>query len=346
MKAALLTGLRQIEIQQRRIAKPAIKNQDDVLVKIEMVGVCGSDVHYYATGRIGSQVVEFPFVLGHECSGTVQAVGDAVSRVKVGDRVAIDPAVACYNCDQCREGRHHTCRNLKFLGCPGQLAGSLVEYLVMPQQNCYPANDISLEEAVLCEPFAIGLYAVRNARLAGTENIAILGAGPIGLSCLEAAKSFGVNNCFVTEKIDERIVVADSAGACWVGNPDKQDVVRQILTQKPEGIDVVFECAGQQEALEQAVELLKPGGKLMLIGIPRLQRVSFLIDLIRRKEITIVNVRRQNDCTQRCIELIKDKMVNLDFMVTHRFDFTETQEAFDMVADYRDGVVKAMISFS
>lgn len=342
MKAVMLTGLRQMEL--RDVPEPKIEKDTDVLLKIERVGVCGSDVHYYETGRIGSQIVQYPYITGHECAAMVKAVGKSVTRVKVGDAVAIDPAVSCYNCSQCKLGRENTCYNLRFLGTPGQGTGCLCEYLVMPQESCYPTNGaITLEQAVMCEPLSIGAYSVRQARLPQRANIAILGSGPIGLCTFVSAKAESVNACYMTEKIPQRIEVARRAGATWVGNPDKQDIVKEILKRQPDGLDVAFECAGQQETVDQCVDLLRPGGTLILTGIPRFDRVSFAIDLIRRKEITIVNIRRQNQCTQKAIDLIASGQVNVDFMITHHFRLEETQAAFELVAEYRDGVVKAMI---
>ncbi|KPJ66319.1 MAG: hypothetical protein AMJ43_08470 [Coxiella sp. DG_40] len=344
MKAVLLTGIRQMELAE--VPEPRIKEDSEVLLKVEMVGICGSDVHYYETGRIGSQVVKYPFIVGHECSATVKAVGSSVTVVKVGDSVVVDPAIACGKCDQCRQGRSNTCRNLKFLGCPGQISGCLCEYIVMPENCCFPTADrVTFAQGVLCEPLAIGLYAVKQACLPGDADIAILGAGPIGLSCLISARQESVNACYVTEKVDERIKIAEKNGATWVGNPNKEDIVKEILKRRTEGMDCVFECAGQQETIDEAVELLKPGGKLMLIGIPRTERISFVIDKIRRKEITIINVRRQNKCTQACIDLIASGEINVDFMITHKFKPEQTQYAFDIVAGYRDGVVKAVIEF-
>jgi L-iditol 2-dehydrogenase len=342
VKAIVLTGIRQMEMAN--VPEPTIKKDDEVLLKVEVVGVCGSDVHYYETGRIGSQIVEYPFVVGHECAATVEAVGSAVTRVKVGDGVVVEPAIACNNCDQCKRGRKNTCRNLKFLGCPGQASGCLCEYIVMPEDCCFPIDDkITFAQGVLCEPLAIGVYAVKQACISENTDIAILGSGPIGLSCLVSAVAENANACYVTEKIEERVEAAKKNGATWVGNPNKEDIVKEILRLEPAGMDVVFECAGQQETIDQAVELLKPGGKLMLVGIPRLERISFIIDKIRRKEITIVNVRRQNDCTQMAIDLVAAGETNVDFMITHRFKIGQTQQAFDMVAEYRDGVIKALI---
>jgi L-iditol 2-dehydrogenase len=342
VKAIVLSGIRQTKMVN--VPEPTIKKDNDVLLKVEAVGVCGSDVHYYETGRIGSQIVEYPFVVGHECAATVKAVGRAVTRVKVGDGVVVDPAIACNNCDQCKQGRKNTCRNLKFLGCPGQTEGCLCEYIVMPEDCCFPIDDkITLEQGVLCEPLAIGVYVVKQACMSKNAAITILGAGPIGLSCLVSAKAENVNTCYVTEKIEERVRAAEQNGATWAGNPNKEDIVKEILRLAPAGVDVAFECAGQQETIDQAVELLKSGGKLMLIGIPRLERISFIIDKIRRKEITIANVRRQNDCTQLAIDLIATGKVKIDFMITHRFKLEQTKQAFDMVTEYCDGVIKALI---
>lgn len=342
MKAAVLTALNKMEIKD--VKQPRIRKDTDVLLKIEKVGICGSDVHYYETGRVGSQVVQYPYIIGHECSATVQEVGSSVNRVKVGDEVAIDPAVSCHKCVQCRMGRENTCENLSFLGTPGQGDGCLCEYIVMPQECCYPTNGrINLEQAVVCEPLSIAAYSVKQAKLPDNSNIAVFGAGPIGLGTFVCAKAENINSCYMTEKIKERIEAAKKAGAAWVGNPDKQDIVKEILERQPKGVDVAFECAGQQETIDEAVETLRPGGTLILTGIPRFERISLAIDKIRRKEITIVNIRRQNQCTQTAIDLIASGKVNVDFMITHRFSIDHAKEAFDLVAGYRDGVIKVII---
>ena len=342
MKAAVLTGIRQMELCD--VPDPAIEKDTDVLLKIAKVGVCGSDVHYYETGRIGSQVVQFPFVVGHECAATVAEVGSGVTQVKVGQEVVVEPAVSCHNCAQCNQGRENTCSNLRFLGTPGQGDGCLSEYIVMPEECCLPTEGkISIEQGVLCEPLAIAVYAVKQSRLPKDADVAMLGAGPIGLSCMVSAKAEGVRTCYMTEKIDERVQTALKGGADWVGNPLREDIIAAIRTRQPLGLDVVYECAGQQETIDEAIELLKPGGTLMLIGIPREDRVSFSIDKIRRKEITIVNVRRQNACTRAAMDLLASGKGDVDFMVTHRFGLEQTRDAFELVAGYRDGVVKAMI---
>lgn len=342
MKAAMLTAIRRIEI--RDVPDPVLAGDTDVLIRVAVVGVCGSDVHYYATGRIGSQVVHYPYRVGHEFSGTVVATGGAVTSLGPGDRVAVDPAMPCGSCDQCRGGREHTCRALRFLGCPGQADGCLSEYVVMPAGSCYPIPaSMTFEQAALAEPLSIGIHAVGQSVPLQGAAIGILGCGPIGLSVLLPSIAGGVECVFATDPIDDRLAVAAAAGASWTGNPDRDDIAAAITAQRPLLLDCVFECCGEQAALDQAVALLKPGGKLMLIGIPRRDRISFAIETCRRKEICMQNVRRQNRCVQAALDLIANKQVQVDFMATHRFELARAKEAFELVDGYRDGVVKAMI---
>jgi len=345
VKAAFLTGLRQLQILEA--PDPGLTCPRDVLLRIDTVGVCGSDVHYYTTGRIGSLVVEYPERTGHECAGTVLETGKEVSELKAGQRVAVDPLVSCGQCDQCRGGRPHTCRNQAFLGCPGQAAGALAEYVVMPAECCYPIpHSMTLVQAALVEPLSIGVYAVRLAGVQPGAKIAILGSGPIGLCVLLACRAAARCVTYVTDLLDERLEIARQCGADWAGNPQHADVVAAIGKLEPLGMDLVFECAGQQETLDHGVGLLKPGGTLLIIGIPELDRVSFSIDRMRRKELRLQNVRRQNGCVAPAIEMVASGAVNVDRLVTHHFPLAETQAAFDLVAGYRDGVVKAIIHIS
>lgn len=344
MKAMVLTGINQMEMID--VPDAQIEKENDVLLHLSEVGVCGSDVHYYETGRIGSQVVQYPYRVGHECAAVVKAVGAGVTRVKVGDRVAVDPAMSCWKCDQCKAGRPHTCRTLRFLGCPGQAEGCLSEMLVMPQESCFLLPEgMTLEQGALSEPLTIGYYAVEQSVAMPGARIGILGSGPIGLSVLLAARAMGAEKIYVTDKIDARVDMALGAGADWAGNPARLDPVADISDREPLLLDAVYECCGQPEAVDQAMDLLKPGGKLMLVGIPREERVSFSIDQGRRKEICLQNVRRQNECLQKTLDLMVGGNYSADFMVTHRFPFSESKAAFDLVASYKDGVIKAMIHF-
>lgn len=344
MKKAVLTGINKIEIIEAPM--PELINDHDVLIRMKVVGVCGSDIHYYKTGRIGSQIVEYPFVVGHEGAGIVEKVGSSVTSLKAGDAIAVEPSVACGECDQCLAGRPHTCRKNLFLGCPGQIEGNLAEYIVMGEKQCIKLEEgQKMDDGATSEPLAIGLYAIKQANLLLDYKVGILGFGPIGMSVLQMAKTRGIKHLYVTEKIEERRVLAKMNGAIWTGNPLKQNVEEDIATCEPGLLDVAFECCGQQEAIDNAIEILKPGGKLMLIGIPEFDRWTFSADKARRKEISIINIRRQNNCTHETLEMLAEGKLNGSAMITHRFPFDKTNDAFSMVAKYEDGVMKAMIDF-
>ena len=272
MKAVVLTGIRKMEM--REVADPVIVTSDEVKIKIDCVGVCGSDVHYYVSGRIGDQRVEYPFAVGHECAGTIIEVG-ATAGLDVGERVAVDPAMPCYECEQCKLGRHHTCTNLRFLGCPGQAEGCLAEYIVMPARSCVklPAN-VTFEQGMFSEPLSIGVYGVKLSQVYRSATVAVLGSGPIGLSVIAALRHQDVANIYVTDKIATRLAAGEESGAKagFDANTPPDDKLMQI---NPQGYDVVYECCGQQEAVDTALRILKPGGTLLLIGIPTTDRLSF-----------------------------------------------------------------------
>jgi len=233
-----------------------------------------------------------------------------------------------------------------FLGSPGQAAGILSEKIVIPGHCCFPLPDnLSNDRACLAEPLSIGVWAVDLAGLKPDSNIGILGSGPIGMCILLYARQQGIKNIFMTDKIDNRLDRAKKAGASWTGNPDKDDIVDIISKKEPLGFDCIFDCCGKQEAMDQAVEMIKPGGKIMIVGIPEFDNWLFATDKTRRKESCIQNVRRQNDRMQKAIDLIAERKVDTDQLVTHRFSFPRTNEAFDLVNDYRDGVMKALIEF-
>lgn len=345
MKKVALTGIKRLEIIEA--PRPEIIHDDDVLLKIDTVGVCGSDMHYYNEGKIGDQIIKFPFAVGHECSAKVIRIGKTVSKINIGDIVAVEPAVSCHKCSQCLSGREHTCLNLNFLGCPGQIEGCLSEYIVMPEKNCYPVpENMNGTEAALVEPLSIGYYAAQFLNQLNNKNsAAILGVGPIGLSVMLSLQIMGIKEIFVTDKLDYRIETAKKIGAAWGGNAGRENIVTAIKNVYPELFDAVFECCGQQEAIDQAVEILKPGGTLLIVGIPEIDRISFDISKVRRKEISIQNVRRQNNCIQPVIELIASGKWIPNFMVTHSFPFEKTGEAFKTVANYEDKVIKALIKF-
>jgi L-iditol 2-dehydrogenase len=344
MKAMMLTGIRQMEMKD--IPEPVLINPNDVKIKMSVVGICGSDIHYYTQGQIGSQKVIYPFTVGHEGAGVVVETGPAVKKVKTGDIIAIEPAMPCWKCDQCLAGRHHTCRKLRFLGCPGQAEGCLMEYIVMPEESCFPlTGKLTPDHGSISEPLAIGVYAVKKSGGVKNLKIGIFGYGPIGMSVMLAARAEGAKSFFITDKIDKRLAIAIKEKSTQTLNPLKSNVVKSILEHEKLGLDVVFECCGQQEAFDQAVDVLKPGGRLVVVGIPEFDRWSMEVETTRRREISLQFIRRQVDCVEPSLKMMKNGIIDIGNMVTHRFPFSKTKEAFDLVAGYEDGVMKAMIDF-
>jgi len=343
MRAAFLTGVRTIEV--REAPTPKLVREDDVLVRSKAVGVCGSDLHYYLSDRVGGDTVSYPFIPGHECAGVVEDVGRAVTRVKPGDSVVVEPAVSCGTCDQCRTGRPHTCRKLLFLGHYGELTGGMAEFVRAPERNCVPLPaKMTFVQGALAEPLSIAVYAAGLPGSVRGKTAAVLGTGPIGLCVVMALKAEGSGPVYATEKVGARLEAATKAGADWTGNPDRDDVLTEILARESLGVDLVFECCGEQSALDQGIALLKPGGTLVVVGIPIEPRVSFDSSKVRRREIRVQNVRRQNKCLEKAVGMIHAGRVKPDFLATHFFKLDKAREAYETAATRRDGVIKAIVT--
>jgi L-iditol 2-dehydrogenase len=343
MKAAFLTGVRAIEV--REAPMPRIVREDDVIVRSRAVGVCGSDLHYYLSDSVGGDRVSYPFIPGHECSGTVETVGPGVTRVKPGDAVVVEPAVSCGACDQCRSGRPHTCRKLLFLGHYGELTGGMAEFVLAPERNCVPLQaKMTAVQGALAEPLSIALYAAGLAGPVRGKTAAVLGTGPIGLCVIMALKADGSGPVFATEKTEARLAAAVTAGADWTGHPDQGDIVAEIRSRESLGLDLLFECCGEQSALDQAVELVKPGGTLVVVGIPLELRVSFDSSKVRRRELRVQNVRRQNKCLEKAVAMVHTGRIKVDFLATHFFKLEEARQAYETAAARRDGVIKAIVT--
>ena len=342
MKAVKITGIRQVDVVESKFDMTLQSDQVKVLIK--SVGVCGSDIHYYNEGSIGTQVLNFPWGVGHEGGGQVIEVGDAVTALQPGDRVAIEPTIYCGECVECLNDRRHTCLNQRFLGCPGQAEGCMSEYYILPDFCCEKIPDhLSYQLAAFAEPLSIGLYAYKLSQLYHTNlKVAILGAGPIGLTVLSSCLKNGQTKLSITDLLDYRIDFAKSMGAELACHASEED---KLMKQVEYGYDVVYECCGKQEALDQALRILKPGGKLMFVGIPESQSLSFNMDLMRRKEICVQNVRRQNNCFEEAIEMIEKDPSYYEKLITHNYGYRHAAKAFENVAGYKDGVIKAMINF-
>jgi L-iditol 2-dehydrogenase len=339
MRAAQLVAPRRIAI--REVPAPVPK-WGEVLVRVRAVGICRSDLHYYERGRIGNQVIRsWPQTLGHETAGEVAARGPGVRGLRPGDRVAVEPAVPCGRCRECRSRRGHLCRRGRFLGMPGQ-PGALAEFLVVPAANCVRVPpSVSDEEAAALEPLAIGLHAVRLVRR-GFRSAAVVGAGPIGLCALAGARLVSGARVTACDYEPARLRIARRMGAARTVRIDPRRPMAAQAGRLGEP-EVVFEAGGTPEAVDLSVQAVRPGGIVALIGIMEADRTPVDLHAARRKELAILNVRRSNGELARCVRLVAARRVDLRPMLTHRGHLEDAETLFELVRRRRGGVVKAVV---
>lgn len=257
-RAVFMTGLEKMEIRDVPVPTPKEKQ---VIVKLEYVGICGSDVHYLENGRIGDFVVEGDFILGHECAGTVVELGEGVQNLKVGDRVALEPGITCGQCEFCKSGKYNLCPDVEFLATP-PYHGCIENYIAFPENMCFKLPDnISTKEGALVEPLSVGMHAAKQGRVTLGSSVVILGAGCIGLCTLLACKAFGATDITVVDVIPKRLDFAMKLGATRVINGKDVNAVEEIdkLTNNA-GVDIVIETAGSTVTIGQTPYMVKRGG--------------------------------------------------------------------------------------
>lgn len=342
MKAALLYEPKKIKVEE--IPEPEIKNSDDVLVRVKSVGICGSDVHYYVDGTIGGTVMDEPFIIGHEPAGIVAEVGSEVESLKPGDKVAIDPAIHCGECEHCIEGNPNICHNIRFFGTPPQ-QGAFREMLVHPEHLLFKLPpEVSTDEGAILEVYGVAVHSVDLVRLKPGYDVAVIGGGPVGLAVAQIAKLSGALRVFLSEPIAERREMAEKLGVDFAVNPDESDPVEAIMDlTNGRGVDIVFEAAGVSETPHQSAEMCKNGGILALIGIPSDDKIRFRASTTRRKGLTIRMIRRMKHVYPRAINLTASGKIKPEAMITHKFPLEKISDAFDIVHERKDGVVKAII---
>ncbi|MBS7605933.1 MAG: NAD(P)-dependent alcohol dehydrogenase [Candidatus Bathyarchaeia archaeon] len=342
MKAAVLHAPRKLIFEER--PEPAISSGDEVLIEIKNVGICHSDVHYYVHGRIGDFIVKEPIILGHECSGVVIEKGKDVSNVDIGDKVIIEPASPCRKCPNCKTGRYNICENLRFMGTP-PTDGAFREYVVWPSDFVYKMpEDMNFEEAALIEPFSVALYSVKRAGLSPGSRVAILGAGTIGLMTLLATRECGASEIFITDIVDYKLKLAEKFGATAAINSKKEDPVKSIkyLTDG-RGVDVVFEAVGIDTTFNQALKLVKVGGKVVVIGLGFKELSTVPVIDIPTKELDIIGILRYANVFPEAIRLAAHRKLPLTKLITRRLDLPELVKGMEAIAEGKEDEVKVMI---
>lgn len=340
--AAFLTEIETIEFKEVEV--PKIK-ADEVLVKMEAVGVCGSDVHYYSHGQIGDFVVEFPFILGHECAGTIVEVGSDVKHLKVGDRVALEPGVPCGNCEYCLSGQYNLCPDVKFFATP-PYHGCLMNYVSHPAQFTFKLPDnVSFVEGALVEPLAIGINAALTGGVKLGDTVVIFGAGCIGLVSLLASKAYGATQVIVIDVIEKRLAAAEKMGAVTL-NAKECNVLEEIkrLTEG-KGAQVVIDCAGTNTTIGQTVYAAKSGGTIVWVGLACDSVNGLNIGPISTKELTIKSIFRYKNLYPTTIAAIADEKIDISGIISDQYKFEDTPRAFAETLKNAQNIVKSVIVF-
>lgn len=341
MKVAVMLGIGKMGFEERDIPKA---KDDEVLVKLEYVGICGSDMHYYETGAIGDYVVEPPFVLGHEPGGTVVEVGKDVKHLKVGDRVALEPGKTCGHCEFCKTGSYNLCPDVVFFATP-PVDGVFQEYVAHKADLCFklPEN-VSTLEGALIEPLAVGFHAAIQGDAHLGQRAVVMGAGCIGLVSMMALKARGVSEVYVVDIMEKRLEKALELGATGVMNGAKEDVLERVkeLTDGA-GMDLVIETAGTEITTRQAIHMAKKGSNIVLVGYSKSGEMTLPMSLVLDKELTFKTVFRYRHIYPMAIDAVAAGKVNLKGIVTDVFGLDEAQKAMDYSVNNKADIVKAVI---
>ena len=330
MKSLRLHGLHNLQLHNEPTPVPS---PDQQLLKISSVGICGSDLHWFSDQGIGDARLEAPLVLGHEFS----------ARTVTGERVAVDPALACGCCEYCLRGHPNLCPGVIFAG-HGRQDGALREFMAWPTKCLYPIPDaLSDDDGAMLEPLGVAIHAVDLSHFRIGMSVAVLGSGPIGLLIIQLLKLSGASNIIATDLLPHRVEAARALGAQHVLlAEDRRETDKFILAASAgRGVDLVFDAAGSQAAVATALEAVIPGGKLILVGIPSDDITSFPASVARRKGLTLKLVRRMKHTYPRAIDLVAKHQVDVHSLVTHRFHLEQAAEAFE-TAERREGL-KIMI---
>jgi L-idonate 5-dehydrogenase len=303
-----------------------------VLIRLGAGGICGSDLHYYFEGRNGSFVVREPLIPGHEASGVVARIGAGVTRVKVGDRIAVSPSHACGHCDYCREGREHLCRNMRFLGSASlypHVQGMFCEYFVMAERQCYPVTgNVSLGEIAFAEPLAVGLHGVNRAGDLLGKNVLVTGGGTIGCLTVIAARLAGATSVTVSDVLDRPLATARAVGAARTIRGDKESDA--LATPQ---FDVAFEASGSFAALKACVAATKRGGTIVQIGTLPHEPLPFVVNEIMSKELDLKGAFRWGIEFDWAVEYIASSRVDVKPLLSGQFPLQDAVKAFELAKD-------------
>lgn len=338
MKRFRLHGPRLLMLDD--VPEPSV-GVSDVLVAVRHVGLCGSDKHYFAHGRCGRFVPKAPFALGHEFSGVVAAIGDLVRKIKVGDRVTIDPLQACGQCAMCRSEHANLCVEKRYMGSAAawpHVDGGLSEKVCVPSSNVYPLpSSVDLATAALIEPASVAFHAVKRAGDISGASVLVVGGGAIGQLILRIVRALGAVRAVLADPVEYNRTFAIKGGADQAVDPQAEGVMAQLVSQNSCGFDVVLEAAGAESALDMAITLVRKGGVVVQVGtLPDL--VSIPANLIMSKEIDLRGSIQYHKAFPEVIALLASGRLKISDLITHRFPFAEAPAAFGFALNSRDSI--------
>ncbi|MCR4656177.1 MAG: NAD(P)-dependent alcohol dehydrogenase [Lachnospiraceae bacterium] len=342
-RGAFMRGLDKMIIKD--IEKPTA-GPGKVVVSIEYVGICGSDVHYYHSGRVGAYEVDLSqdYMLGHECGGVVTEVGEGVTGLKVGDKVALEPGITCGNCEFCKTGKYNLCPDVIFLATP-PVQGCNMEFIEYPAEYCFKLPDkLSTMEGALIEPLSVGMHAANQGNVGVGDTVVILGSGCIGLTTLLSCRAHGCGTVIVSDLVDARLEKAKELGADYVLNGADCDVIEEIRKiTNGRMADKVFETAGSPVTIRQTPFAAARGGTITLVGISVKPEIDFNFAQVMDKELSIRSVFRYRNIYPRAIAAVASGAIDVKGIVTHEFDFDHIQDAYDEAVNNKTDLVKAVI---
>ncbi|MEM3406336.1 MAG: galactitol-1-phosphate 5-dehydrogenase [Nitrososphaerota archaeon] len=338
MKAAIWYGGKNIRIED--VPEPEISD-NDVLIKVKAVGICGSELHAYEGI---SERRKPPLIMGHEFSGEVIEVGKNVKNLVKGDRVAVDPIIRCLKCEQCLNGRSNICENMRLIGL--HTPGAFSEYIAIPAEKCYEMPDnLSFEEASMVEPMSVGVHAVNLADMKINSNVAIFGGtGVIGLCTLQALRTAGAGRIICTGTRENKLKIAEKLGANILINVKEIDPVKKIMEiTNGKGIDIAFEAVGIQETVQQAISMVKKGGNIVVIGMLAKKMELEMLDIVTKEKQIIGSYGYTSLDFKTALNLIAEGKVNVKPLITHVFSLNEISKGFEVLSKNREEVIKVVI---
>ena len=341
MKTAVMTAIGKVEIQERPIPVP---KENEALIKVEYVGICGSDLHYYESGRIGDFIVEPPFVLGHEAGGVVVEVGENVKNLKVGDRVAMEPGKTCGECQHCKEGKYNLCEDVIFFATP-PVDGVFQEYVAHEAGLCFKLPEhVNTMEGALIEPLAVGMHAAKQGGACLGQTAVIMGAGCIGLCSMLACRAMGVSKLIVGDVMQKRLEKALALGADYVINGKEEDTVARIMELTGgKGADLGIETAGSQITAAQLIKAAKKGSVITLVGYSASGEMTLPVGMILDKVLTLKSVFRYRNIYPAAIEAVAGGKIPIKDIVTDYFELDDIQNALDSCVKNKADIVKGVI---